>query len=389
MPTCIIGECNENAKYGLFKDRKKLYCKNHKNEEEFMVDLTRNLCKECGTRASFGYLGRKPESCKEHMKDDMIDLVHDKCKHVNKEGKKCGKRANFGNSGGRPEYCKEHMTDIMIDVTHDKCKCKHKDKEGKKCETRASFGNPGGKSEYCKEHKKDNMIDLIHNICEHKGCKNRPIFNLPGEKAGKYCLEHKESNMVDVHHKMCVLCNITRADPKYKNHCVRCFVYKFPDHKNSMNYKTKEKHVLDALQAKLKDHKIEITSRDKPIGGCSKRRPDLFCDLLTHCIIVENDENEHKDYDNLCENKRICELSQDLAHRPLIIIRFNCDHYILDGKKHDSLFKITRSTGLPVIRSQKKFDERIDVLYNTFMKYTEDPPEKLIIVEYLFYSNSN
>ena len=55
---------------------------------------------------------------------------------------------------------------------------------------------------------------------------------------------------------------------------------------------------------------------DKIINGCSKRRPDLVLDLLYQIVII--DENQHIDYDCSCENKRIMELSQDIAHRPII-----------------------------------------------------------------------
>ena len=41
--------------------------------------------------------------------------------------------------------------------------------------------------------------------------------------------------------------------------------------------------------------------------------------------MVEVDENGHMSYDQSCENKRMMELSQDIAHRPLVFIRFNPD----------------------------------------------------------------
>jgi hypothetical protein len=71
--------------------------------------------------------------------------------------------------------------------------------------------------------------------------------------------------------------------------------------------------------------KHHIVNDRRVNGGCSKKKPDFFFELLTHVIMVEVDENGHMSYDQSCENKRMMELSQDIAHRPLVFIRFNPD----------------------------------------------------------------
>jgi hypothetical protein len=40
---------------------------------------------------------------------------------------------------------------------------------------------------------------------------------------------------------------------------------------------------------------------------------------------VEVDEHGHMPYDKSCEEVRMMELSEDIAHRPLVFIRFNPD----------------------------------------------------------------
>jgi hypothetical protein len=50
-------------------------------------------------------------------------------------------------------------------------------------------------------------------------------------------------------------------------------------------------------------------------------------------LIIEVDENKHDNYDCSCENKRIMLISQDLGHRPVVLLRFNPDGYLKDGKK--------------------------------------------------------
>lgn len=71
---------------------------------------------------------------------------------------------------------------------------------------------------------------------------------------------------------------------------------------------------------------------DKRIeGGCSKHRPDGFIDVSTHVVIVEIDEDQHHSYDEMCENRRMMELSIDVAHRSIVFIRLNPDEYVKDG----------------------------------------------------------
>jgi hypothetical protein len=84
---------------------------------------------------------------------------------------------------------------------------------------------------------------------------------------------------------------------------------------------------------------IEIKNNKTIDGGCSKKRPDVMIDCLTHTIIIECDENQHQ-YDNYsCENKRTMELFTDLGNRPMVMIRFNPDEYKIGTKKVQSCFK--------------------------------------------------
>ncbi len=54
----------------------------------------------------------------------------------------------------------------------------------------------------------------------------------------------------------------------------------------------------------------------------------MFLDMGSHVVIVEVDENKHDTYDRTCENRRMMEISQDLDHRHIVMIRFNHDRYI-------------------------------------------------------------
>jgi hypothetical protein len=172
---------------------------------------------------------------------------------------------------------------------------------------------------------------------------------------------------------------------KYNNYCMTCCLYLCPDIKISRNYKTKEKHVVDRI---IEAYPNFSWIADKQIqNGCSRRRPDLLLDLGSHIIIVEVDENKHTGYDCSCENKRLMELSQDLAHRPIVFIRFNPDGYIdNNGKKITSCWRQTKQ-GVMVITTTRNNEwlERIKSLKSQIQYWIDNPSEKTIEIIELYY----
>ena len=220
------------------------------------------------------------------------------------------------------------------------------------------------------------MINVRQTNCLN--CDTRASFNIKGMPS-LYCAKHRTDDMINTRCKYCEECKLSRVHIKCGIHCLRCYLYLFPQKSFSVRYKIKENHIFEEILKNL-PHDLNIT-RDKIVGGCSKRRPDLMIDLGSHWICAENDENCHRDYDTTCENKRIMELYTDLADRPMIIIRFNCDKY----SGGDSLFKICKTSGIYVIRSKKKFKERITVFSELILKYITIVPDKAVTIEYLYY----
>ena len=124
---------------------------------------------------------------------------------------------------------------------------------------------------------------------------------------------------------------------------------------------------------------------DKKVqDGCSRRRPDLLVDMGSHIVIVEIDENSHKNYDCSCENKRIMELSQDLQHRSIVFIRFNPDEYILNDKIIKSCWKVNKN-GILQINNKKEWEERINALKEQIQYWINNTTEKTIEIIELFY----
>ena len=265
----------------------------------------------------------------------------------------------------------------MVDVKHKRCLEEN-------CDKRPNFNLPNEKiGIYCSVHKKIDMVDISHKKCLEENCDTQPNFNLPNENVGIYCNEHKKENMIDVKNKRCLSdhCDTQVTNKKYKGYCLRCFVYKFPDVKISRNYKVKEFFMTDFIKEQFKE---EVITFDKQTGGCSRRRPDVFLDKYTHVVIIECDENQHKD--TSCENKRTMELFQDFDNRPIVFIRFNPDSYVNDeNKKILSSFKMHKKLDVPIIREPKEWLNRLSLLKDIINKWLSVIPEKEITNEYLFY----
>jgi hypothetical protein len=195
--------------------------------------------------------------------------------------------------------------------------------------------------------------------------------------------------MINLSEKKCKtpLCS-TSVKNKYDGYCFRCFLYTFPDIPVSKNYKTKETATANFITENFPKFTWNI---DKKVeDGCSRRRPDLMCDLGYQVLIVEVDENQHDTYDCSCENKRIMQISQDIGHRPLVFIRFNPDDY-LDGSGNNiaSCWTTTAKTGIIKIKSNKneEWSNRLNLLKETIEYWSneENKTEKTVETIQLFY----
>jgi hypothetical protein len=181
-------------------------------------------------------------------------------------------------------------------------------------------------------------------------------------------------------------CETTIASSnKYKNHCLLCFIHLYPDEPNVMNYKTKEKTVVDRITETFTN--FTWVADKKVQDGCSRRRPDLLLDMGSHIIIVEIDEKKHTVYDCSCENKRLMELSQDLQHRPIVFIRFNPDSYTnQNGVLIKSCWRLNKTGTMQIMNTKQiEWEERISTLKDQIQYWIDNPTEKTIEIIQLFY----
>jgi hypothetical protein len=363
-------ECNKQPSFNTEGEHKALYCLAHKKEG--MIDVKNKTCLECNKRPAFNKEGEKKGLyCLNHKKEGMIDVISDTCLE-------CNKRPTFNKEGEKKGmYCSNHKKENMIDIKHITCI---------ECNKRPTFNKDGeNKALYCSAHKKNYMVDVLNKTCIE--CNKHPVFNKKGEIKGLYCSGHKKEGMVDVLNKTCksIWCS-TQPKKKYDGYCLYCYTNLFPDKPISRNYKTKEYAVVEYIKNKFPNLNWKA---DKIVsGGCSKRRPDLVLDMLYQIIIVEIDENQHTNYDCICENKRIMELSQDFAHRPIIFIRFNPDDYEKDGTNITSCWGIDKR-GMCVVKKSKisEWTERLNALekHINYWINPENITNKTIETIQLFY----
>lgn len=170
-------------------------------------------------------------------------------------------------------------------------------------------------------------------------------------------------------------------------YCLRCFTKEFPDSPRVRWVRCKELAVFRALSDWFPN--VTWVSDRAVEGGCSKRRPDVLADFGDFVLIIEVDEFQHTDYS--CENKRMMEISRDLHHRPVVLIRFNPDAYTdEDDRKHKSPWSLTPKTKEPRVSKGKHTDEwesRLLLLRQQVEMHIANPPGRTITEVKLFYDN--
>ena len=243
------------------------------------------------------------------------------------------------------------------------------------------------------EHGKCNKLRCkdcvrISRLCEHGKCKS---YCKVCVRFSQLC-EHGKYNK-----SFCKICDgsklcrsswcHTSGNQKYEGYCVPCFINN-PENilKPAMrNHKTKEKEVVDCVM----QHYPQFTwIADRRVqDGCSRRRPDLLLDMGSHILIIEIDENKHSGYDCSCENKRLMEISQDLQHRPIVLIRFNPDSYRDQvGILVNSCWQLNKIGVMSIIVSKRsEWNTRLETLNQQIQYWIDNATEKIVEIVELFY----
>lgn len=371
---CIEKDCNKRATFNYENVKTPIYCSKHKKEN--MIDKIHKKCieKDCLVRPSFNFENEKtPIYCETHMKDGMINIGYVKCNFD-----KCKRNAVYSNVDTKcREFCGNHKKDGMINIVNKTCKEKN-------CNSSPTY-NYENETErlYCETHKKDGMVNVKHNKCISDWCEKIPNYNYKNEKNGKYCALHKLENMIHVFVKKCISdwCDTQVSNKNYKGYCAYCFTHLFPDEPVSRLYKNKERLVGDYIKEQFKD--ISLTFDKMIENSCIKRRPDIFIDMGFQYIIVEIDENQHKNYEEICENKRLMEIYNALEYRKMVVIRFNPDTYI--DKNNKTITSCINNYGKVKLNKKQEWENRLNKLKECIDKYILNEINKSVQIEYLYY----
>jgi hypothetical protein len=360
--------------------------------------------------------------CGEHKLKDMVNLHSKTCEHDH-----CAKLPCYNVPGEtHRKYCSEHKLENMVNVVSKTC-------QHENCPKRPHFNIPGEiRGKYCSEHKLEDMVNVVSKPCQHENCTKLPSYNFADQLTRKYCGEHRLPSMINMQKKNCQFdtcnqlavfgfinkraqfCNthqlpnmihLLEASQCCAPDCNKEFAFVFENHKYCVQH-CPDRTFMIALKrwckycdlqeesafvcnecrhiANIKEWAVVKYLRraiDTPfthnssnmLQGCSKRRPDIYFNLLHHCLIVEVDENQHQSYASSCECARICEIVGGIGGRSVVFIRYNPDTFLNASGKRPI---ITNEERLQLLVETIKFE-----LINTEYHY---PPYQVKLIQLFF-----
>lgn len=342
---CAFNGCNKiNPCFNIFGAASGKYCSVHK--EQNMVNISKKICNisGCIVTPTFSYINKKSELyCAEHKLPGMISNKLNKCGFNG-----CTVRPSFNISGEPAKYCKSHKSDNMINVIDNKCSSLNCPK------VKPCFNFPGEKKGiYCGKHKIIGMINVTSITCKYENCSVQPRYGKPGFKPTK-CSKHKDAGMIKKPTAKCKICkekavyginfiprhceNHKTIDDKnlIERNCASCnLLYVLDDTNkcencNPLTFIKRKFYKQNELMKYLDNNGHYGTTGDDKIinnGECGRERPDRIIELIDKIIIIECDENQHKDRPNECEVSRMINISQSFGGTPVYFIRWNPDNY--------------------------------------------------------------
>jgi hypothetical protein len=347
--TCQYMGCETRSSYNIRGEITGKYCKNHKSIE--MVDVTNKKCchNPCQTRPYFNHRGEtKGILCNNHKLEGMINVVDKTCGHLG-----CESQPAFNYIGKiKGVYCSIHKLSGMINLKK-KTSCKHI-----ACNIKGPCFNYRGETKgiFCSKHKSNGMIDVLHKKCVlcNTGC----LYGYPGIKPS-HCYTHRQKGMIKRSKSKCIIpkckaiaiygsnwvathCEdhrLPEEDNLVERECKSCnllMVLDINDHCEFCNPKSFERSRLakqNGLMDYLNSQGLEGDSTDTTVdnGVCGKERPDRVYDFGDKVVILECDENQHKERNCDCEQIRMVNISQTFGGIPVFFIRWNPDNYKTSG----------------------------------------------------------
>lgn len=260
------------------------------------------------------------------------------------------------------------------------CPCGNNKWYCSKCKNPTIYCNHGRERRRCKECQKDGEGGI--GLCEH-GLQPAQCLLCGGASFCEHGLKKRRCKTCDGQDLCKTPMCTKRAIKYYDGFCFVCCSHEAPHLLKNRNIKAKEVAICEFVQGEFSDL---VWVCDKTFEACSSRRPDFLCDFGSHVLVIEVDEGQHAKYDTTCENKRLMEISQDIAHRPLIMLRINPDGYVKEnGQKIHSPWKFD-GLGVLCLCNFNEWNLRCEKLKERINFWKVNVPEKTVELEYLFFS---
>lgn len=182
----------------------------------------------------------------------------------------------------------------------------------------------------------------------------------------------------------CTKCQFRRVR---KNHplypyCRTCYYLLHPDEESPKNRKKKEEYIVDIIRSHFP---FFIWDKTVP-GGLFAFRPDGRMDCVTHVVIIEIDENQHRDRCMEKEIERIDKIFEDCGKRPMIVLRLNPDGYFdVNGSRQASCFSFDKKGIMAVM--EEDFNERMDTFMNAVNAAISSVPNDLLHVRKFYFDD--
>lgn len=166
------------------------------------------------------------------------------------------------------------------------------------------------------------MIDTVSRKCVCGTA--QPTFGMVGERA-TCCSACKTAGMIDVRtkHQPCAACNLPHVPRNFHDICYTCRLAR-----------PRPERVMQAyLTNRFPDAQWTFDKTNGGVLACSDKRyrPDAWLELPTHVLMIECDENQHEGYEESCELRRLVELWAACEGKPLTVIRWNPDKFVVEG----------------------------------------------------------
>ena len=360
--TCIYPGCKTIPTYNKEGETKALYCGIHK--ESYMVDVKHKSCIYpcCKTIPVYNKEGEtKALYCGIHKEQNMINVKSKTCVYPN-----CKIQPTYNKEGEtKALYCGIHKEQNMINVKTKICIYTG-------CKTRCSFGYCGLSPSHCCKHKLDYMINKPKRKCignDKEECKDIAIY---GKNKPLHCEDHKLDGEICLLVKKCENCGKDKELLNKDNLCGICVDVPFYEETKRLN-KMKETMMIRYLRENIKEYEVMLADRIID-STCNLYRPDILYDCGTHIVVVECDENQHKNYP-----WESCSLNKSLEHMeekrmyeimvayglPAIFLRWNPDNFKVNRSVNK---KYNNSKRLEILAKWVKYCMKLEVVEGTIYK---------------------